>query len=169
MVNETIDDRLERAQAEEMTLSVSETDPVIVLIHNKDSDRVHTVVPSATHCSCEDQTYRSRVCKHMLTCLLDDGEVGSLMAESLRTEREDMQERMADLNDELSSLKAQRKQISSALDAADVRHIADDTIEQMADGIRAEQEAHADPETDEVDAFGTMIAEMTDDETGGDA
>jgi tRNA U55 pseudouridine synthase TruB len=156
----SIEDRIERQQSQEMNITVVDTDPVIVQVHNTYSDRIHTVVPSSAHCSCEDHTYRGAICKHMLELLQHEGHIGEITRESIKQEREAIQTECAELQRKLDTLRSQRTQISAALDAVGASHAQKQTEADILAVANDEQIG---------DVFSEMVADLTsfDGETGG--
>lgn len=142
MTEETIQERVERAQSQEMNATIVRNDPVIVQVHNEASDRIHTVVPDAVHCSCEDHTYRGEVCKHIIELLQDEGHVGDIMREAIKQDRNDIQELQAEVKEQIRSLKErmnelqeQREKISATLNALDLDHVSNATIEESLEAV----------------------------------
>lgn len=156
MTLETIEDRADRAQNEELTATVVETNPLVVQVHNEDSDSIHTVVPSAGHCSGEDHTYRGMVCKHLLFLMQQDGDIGEITRESLKEQRNELDSQIDELHRELESVTDERDQITAALDAVGASHMAQSTVGEIVSGLEAEAEARED---DEFQAFVEDVTE----------
>jgi hypothetical protein len=78
-----VDERIERAKQRDLHYEMVADDPLVVQIDSENSGRVHTVVPSTLHCSCEDHTYRNTLCYHLCFLLLDDD-----VPEQIQTELE---------------------------------------------------------------------------------
>lgn len=167
MTDETIEQRIERAQSQHMEVSLVDTDPVIVQVYNEESDRIHTVVPDSIHCSCEDHTYRDSICKHMIELLQQEGHIGEITREALKDRREEIQVKQADMQSEMDALQEEREQISDALTALDLSHMREETVGDIIDGIQAEAEARAggadEDDSDEESPFEQMVADLAGD------
>lgn len=133
MTGETVSERIERARSQNMDASLVDTDPVVVQVYNDDSDRIHTVIPESVHCSCEDHTYRSTICKHIIRLLLDDSHLGEVMREALTEYRNDVENRLVDLQAEVEELQYEREAVTEVLNELDLDHDAPST-----DGAGAE-------------------------------
>jgi hypothetical protein len=159
MTNETIESRVERAQSQEMDVTLVDTEPVIVQVYNEESDRIHTVIPDAVHCSCEDHTYRDIICKHLIVLLQDDGNIGEQTREAVRLERNEIDREITEMQNQITDRKAQRDAINEALSAVGAELIADDTVGDIIDGLEAEAEARSEAE-DEPSAFERMVEDL---------
>lgn len=165
----TVEERARRAEEQDMTVTLVDNDPIVVQVYNDDSDRIHTVIPESMHCSCEDHTYRNTVCKHILRLMQDDGHIGGATREALKAERGEIQEQMADLQAQMDTLQSERTQISAALNAVDASHVADETVQDVIEGMQAEAEARSasgegedGSEEDEADGeFEQMVADLS--------
>jgi len=171
MTDETIQDRVERAQSQNMEMTLVDTDPVVVQVFNEDSDRIHTVVPQSVHCSCEDHTYRGAICKHIIALLGVEGHVGELMREELKEHRASIESEANEVKDRLDDLLFQQQQITEVLSELDIDQDMQRTDEA---GMRLLQEGQevgdaAIVEDDPVDQtpeetrseFETMVADLT--------
>jgi hypothetical protein len=171
-----------------MEKTLVDTDPVVVQVHNEDSDRIHTVVPQSVHCSCEDHTYRGAICKHIIDLLGTDGhsenlpdspqavsqsstDVGDLMRGYLKEHRADLESEANETRDRLDDLLFQCKQITGVLSELDIDQDMEQTDEA---GMRLLQEGAEvgdaaiveDNPTDLTDdearsEFESMVADLT--------
>jgi hypothetical protein len=113
-----IRDRIERAQnrADDLDVTVVDTDPVVAQIDSDHSGSIHTVVPGSLHCSCEDNTYRDGPCYHLIHLMIGD-DVPTAVAEEARlalTDRlVDMQDREMELRAEIREIETEREAISN--------------------------------------------------------
>lgn len=163
MTDETIQDRAERAQSQEMEITLIDTEPVVVQVYNEDSDRIHTVVPDSIHCSCEDHTYRGIICKHLLVLLQEDGHIGDQTREALKQKRNDLGESITEAQERLDELRSQRNTITEALSAVGAMQISEESVGDIIDGIQAEAEARSEAE-DEPSPFEQMVDDLALDE-----
>lgn len=148
MTDETIQDRVERAESENMEVSLVDMDPLVVQVYNEASDRIHTVIPASVHCSCEDSTYRDTICKHLITLLQSEGHVGDTARESLKQRRNSLGGEITEKTEQLNELRSERDAIVDALGAVGASQVAESTVEDVLDGFQVEAEAVNSAETD---------------------
>lgn len=186
MTDETIQDRVARAQSQTMEMTLVDTNPLVVQVYNEDSDRIHTVIPQSVHCSCEDHTYRGYICKHIIAVLQTEGhsedatssdrqlktaEVGELMREKLKARRAEMECEANETKERLDDLLFQCRQITDVLSELEIDQDMETTDEA---GMRLLQEGlevgdAAIVEDDPVDQtpeearteFEAMVADLT--------
>lgn len=172
MEDNTVEARINRARSEEMDVTVESTDPHIVQVHNQESGTVHTVVPKALHCSCEDHTYRGVICKHMISLMDDDGPAASAMQEAVKEHRADLRSIAQELQEEQDEVLEECGAITDLLDGLNIDQDLAETdeagmellqrgVEQNDAAIVPDSEAE-DQTPDEVrDEFEEMIADVT--------
>lgn len=189
MTDETIQDRVERAQSQSMEMTLVDTDPVVVQVFNEDSDRIHTVIPQSVHCSCEDHTYRGAICKHIIALLDTEGhsgnpkgdpqavsqsstDVGELMREELKEHRASIESEANEVKDRLDDLLFQQKQITGVLSELNVDQDMERTDEagmrllqegaKVGDAAIVDDEEATDltPEESRTE-FESMVADLT--------
>jgi len=171
MTDETIQDRVERAQSQSMEMTLVDTDPVVVQVYNEDSDRIHTVVPQSVHCSCEDHTYRGAICKHIIALLDAQGHVGDLMRGYLKEHRADLESEANETKDRLDDLLFQCEQITGVLTELDVDQDLERTDEagmrllqegaEVGDAAVVEDNPEDLTDEDTRNEFEAMVADLT--------
>jgi hypothetical protein len=127
---------------------------MVVLVHNEESDRTHTVVPDAGHCSCEDHTYRDTVCKHLLFLLQQAGHIGHTTRESIKEQRHTLEQRSVELRAAIDTIENKIEQITTALDAVDADQDMERTGEEVVEAIQA------DLDEDDADEFAQFVDDM---------
>jgi len=173
MTDETIQDRVERAQSQSMEMTLVDTDPVVVQVYNEDSDRIHTVVPQSVHCSCEDHTYRGAICKHIIALLGTEGHVGDLMRGHLKEHRASIESEANEVKDRLDDLLFQQKQITEVLNELDIDQDMERTDEagmrllqegaEVGDAAIVEDSPEDLTDEDTRTEFESMVADLTGD------
>lgn len=128
-------DRLQRAQTESMEHWIEHEDPAIIMVENKDSGSVHSIVPGAMKCSCPDNTYRNLIDKHILYVLQQDDKAGDLIRDGLRSHADDLKDEYEQLQDELRSVEEDLGQVHEIIDIvnddrAQIQELTEDTIHQ---------------------------------------
>lgn len=177
MTTETVADRVERARSEDMEATLIDNDPVVVQVHNTASDRIHTVIPESIHCSCEDHTYRSELCKHLIFLLMQDGHIGAITAKHIKDYRADLESEANDARERLDDLLFKCRQITDLLSELDVDQDMGQTdregIEMLQEAVETGDAAivndddAVDQTPDEFrDEFESLVAELT--SNGGD-
>lgn len=167
--------RVERAQSEPMEITIVSNEPLVVEVYNEESDRVHTVVPSAVHCSCEDSTYRNVVlCKHQIAVLTEgeepgDGVLSATMAEDVRQYRATMHNAVLELHDQIEEIQSEierlddrKHQIDAVLNELDISHAKESTGRELLETLDS---LYPDPDADSEQDSETETVETDD---GGD-
>lgn len=171
MTDQTIEDRVERAQSQDMELTLVDTDPVVVQVYNGTSDRIHTVIPESVHCSCEDHTYRGMLCKHLIAVLDSDGHIGEIMREEIKQEKNQCYGEAEALRDELETTLDRAEAITEVLNVLGVEQqmaqtdqdaiqMLTETEEQVTDSQEL-AEIKAELNTDDDDEFAEMVENLT--------
>lgn len=176
MTDQTVQERVARAQSQEMELTLVDTDPIVVQVYNETSDRIHTVVPESMHCSCEDHTYRGYICKHIIALLDAGGHVGEIMREEIKQEKNECYVEAEALRDEIEDVMFRADQITAVLNALDVDQQMQSTDEAAVEMLQMDEEPvedsqelaeiKADLNTDDDDEFERMVAELTEGDDG---
>lgn len=143
MTQQTLQERIERAQSQTMDVTLVEEDPVIVQSSREGSDQVHTQVLDAVHCSCQDATYRNVICRHLLGILMDDGHLGDVAREAVLDKRDELvseygtiSERMERLERRKDSVQEERKMLSSVIEELDtMQHYREETFEEVVEAL----------------------------------
>lgn len=122
MTSETIDaeDRVRRAQNEEMEAHVVRQDPLVVEVDNESSDSTHAVLPDALYCDCEDHRYRGAVCKHMIFLANREDWIAEAVRQALTDQLTELQSEEMHLRDRLRSISQERDQIETVRSSLDV-------------------------------------------------
>ena len=156
-MTDEISTRVSRARSESIDLTVVDTDPTIVQAHNTSSDRIHTVVPRAIHCSCEDHTYRGYICKHIIALLDDDSDASDSMYDSLVDRKSGLQDDIDELRSEIDEYASEVSEIELVIETVDVE---DDSLVSESESRKS-----GDSVTSET---GDSITSLTVSSLGGD-
>ena len=164
-MTDEISTRVSRARSEPIDLTVVDTDPTVVQAHNTSSDRIHTVVPRAIHCSCEDHTYRGYICKHIIALLDDDSNASNGMYDALVDRKYGLQDDIDELRSEIDEYSSKVSEIESVIEKVD---IGADSIGLEWGGDHESPVTEDDPLVSESSETGDSITSLTVSSLGGD-
>jgi hypothetical protein len=127
--HDPVQDRIERARTRDLEVTIESAQPLVASVYSAHSDSMHTVVPQALHCSCEDNTYRGPLCYHLIAILLQevDGESDAIDAVHAHA-RDALSDRMTEIQDEYVDL------ISEVSELLQERWLLQDVRDEMPSG-----------------------------------
>lgn len=135
-----IRERVQRARERNVEFTVANNMPLVVEADSENSGRIHTLVPNAMHCSCEDSTYRSPICYHMLALAMTDSLPGEVMLEELESNRDEFESREAELREQADQYGASARVLRVALEEIEDVQIEEE-LEELEEDVSEEIES----------------------------
>ncbi len=163
----SIEERITRAESEEMEAELVAYNPLVVEVENhegtSDGDSIYTVIPQKQYCGCWDARARDVICKHLIFVAGLDNVVGETTRDVLTNRMKRLQSDLGQLRQAVEDTEQESEQLRRVRRSLDV----ESTVEADDDGDASDpDEGEVETDTNE-DESGSSFRDLVSDLTSG--